>query len=113
MVAINPNNRIPASEYDAVPTSKRVGKCVRRYVDQHPEVSRKEFFLEAVWREIQYREKREMKNGAGRVRRENEGARRRSVARPPLSAEDLRIHAGLIERLAVVNYERYGLWPKL
>ena len=36
-----------------------------------------------------------------------------STARPPLSAEDIRLHAWLAERLAVLHYERYGLWPKL
>jgi hypothetical protein len=33
--------------------------------------------------------------------------------RRPLTAEDVRIHAWLSRRLAVLHYERHGLWPKL
>jgi hypothetical protein len=32
--------------------------------------------------------------------------------RPPLTAEDLRIHAWIDERLAVLHRERHGLWAK-
>jgi len=38
---------------------------------------------------------------------------RRSTVRPPLSAEDIRMHTWLIERLAALHFERHGLWPKL
>ena len=33
--------------------------------------------------------------------------------RPPLTAEDLRIHAWINERLAVVHRERHGPWAKV
>ena len=36
-----------------------------------------------------------------------------SPAGRPLSAKDIRIHAWLSERLAVLQHERHGLWPKL
>jgi hypothetical protein len=37
-----------------------------------------------------------------------------SVAiRQPPSAEDIRLHAWLDYRLAVLRYQRHGLWPKL
>jgi len=32
---------------------------------------------------------------------------------PPRRAEDIRIQAWLTERLAVLHYERHGLWPRL
>jgi hypothetical protein len=35
------------------------------------------------------------------------------LARPPLSVEDLRIHAWLSARLAAVRYQRHGLRPRL
>jgi hypothetical protein len=38
--------------------------------------------------------------------------RARPGHRQPLTEEDLRIHAWLNERLAVVHYERHGLWPR-
>jgi hypothetical protein len=33
--------------------------------------------------------------------------------RPPLTAEDLRIHRWISERLAVLQRERHGLWANL
>jgi len=33
--------------------------------------------------------------------------------RPAPSAEDIRVHAWLTERLAMLAYERFGLWPRL
>ncbi len=113
MVAANPNYRIPYAGSNPVPPVNRLAERVRHYFDQHPEVSRQEFLLEAVLREIHFREQRATGNRAGTMRRDGEGTSRWSTARPPLSAEDIRIHALLIERLAVLNYERYGLWPKL
>jgi hypothetical protein len=55
--------------------------------------------VDAVQREIDFREQRETENSAGPA--------------PTLTAEDIRIYAWLVERLAVVNYEQHGLWPKL
>jgi hypothetical protein len=37
----------------------------------------------------------------------------RPIARPPLTALDLRIHAWLTRRLALVHHEQHGLWPRL
>jgi len=113
MVAANPNDPIPSAGSNPVPPVNRLAERVRHFFDQHPEVAREEFLLEAVRREIHFREQRETGNGAGTVRRGGEGTSRWSIARPPLSAEDIRIHAWLIERMAVVDYERQGLWPKL
>jgi hypothetical protein len=33
--------------------------------------------------------------------------------RPPLTAEDVRIHAWINQRLTVLHRERHGLWAKL
>jgi hypothetical protein len=33
--------------------------------------------------------------------------------RPPLSLEDIRLHALLNERLAALHRERHGLWPTM
>jgi hypothetical protein len=113
MVAANANDRIPSDGSNPVPPGNGLAERVRHYFDQHPELAREKFLLEAVRREIDFREQRETENGAGPARREGEGTNRWSTARPPLSAEDIRIHAWLTERLAVLHYERYGLWPKL
>jgi hypothetical protein len=113
MVPANPNDRIPSARSTPVPPVNRLAERVRYYFDQHSEVSRKEFLLEAVRREIYFRELKEPGNGAGLARRGDQGTNWWSSARPPLSAEDVRIHAWLSERLAVLHYERHGLWPKL
>jgi hypothetical protein len=113
MVAANPNDRISSAGSNRVPAVNRLAKRVRRYFDQPPEVSPEEFLLEAVQREIHFREQREAGNGAGLARREGQGTSSWATHRRPVSAEDIRLHACLTERLAVLNYERYGLWPRL
>jgi hypothetical protein len=99
MVAANPKYRIPFAAAKPVPPVKQLAERVRQYFVRHPEVSREEFLVEAVRREIAFREQREIENAAGPA--------------PTLTAEDIRIHACLVERLAVVYYEQHGLWPKL
>jgi hypothetical protein len=113
MIDGDPNDRIPSDGSDLVPPLNRLSERVRHYFDQHPEDSREEFLLEAVWREIHFHEPRETGNGAGRVPWEGAWTSNWSAARLPRSAEDIRIHAWLAERLAALHYERYGLWPKL
>jgi hypothetical protein len=113
MVAVNPNYRFPSAESNSVPPVNRLAERVRHYFEQHPEVSREEFLLEALGREMQLRERWGIGAGTGSARRERQTASLRSTGRPPLTAEDFRIHAWLLERLAAVNYERHGLWPKL
>jgi hypothetical protein len=91
----------------------RLAERVRHYFDQHPEVSREELLLEAVWREIHFREQKATGNVPGLARRKGQGTTKWSTAQPPVSTEDIRIQAWLTERLAVLHYERHGLWPRL
>jgi hypothetical protein len=113
MVAANPNPHFPSGESNRVPPLNRLAERVRHYFDRHPEVSREELLVDAVRREIQFREERETGNESGPARREGEWKSWRSIARPLLTAEDIRVHALLARRLAILNYERHGLWPKL
>jgi hypothetical protein len=113
MVAADPNDRIPSAASNIVPPVNRLAERVRHYFDQHPEISREEFLLEALRREIHFCEQKETGNGAGLGSREGHGISRRSTLPPPPSAEDIRMHAWLAERLAVLYYERHGRWPKL
>jgi hypothetical protein len=108
MAVANPNHGIPSAGSNLMLPVNRPAERIRHYFDQHPEVSREEFLLEAVCREIHFREQR-----AGLARRESHETVRWYTARPPLSAGDIRIHAGLTDRLALLHYERHGLWPKL
>jgi hypothetical protein len=113
MVAANPNYRFVSTGSNPMPPVDRLAERVRHYLDQHPEVSREEFLLEAVQREIHFREQKETRHRPEPERQERRGTGLGSSARPRLSAEDIRIHAWLIERLAVLHHERHGLWPRL
>jgi hypothetical protein len=113
MVAANSNDRVPSARANPVLPDSILAQRVRQYFEQQSEVARENFLLEALRRGIPFREQRETGNGAGSVRREGEGTNTGSSARPPLSAEDIRLHAWLSERLAMLHYERHGLWPKL
>jgi hypothetical protein len=117
MSAANWSNRIASARSNPVPPLNWLAERVRYYFDRHPEASREEFLLEAIRREIHFREQREKRN-----RGENQEAGRFSIARPAggarlkrasTSAEAIRLHAWLNERLAVLHYERHGLWPRL
>jgi hypothetical protein len=99
MVAINRNWRSSSAASDPIPPVSRLAERVRPYVARHPGVSPEEFLLDAV--------------GSGLTLREGPGPSPWSADRPPLSEEDIRLHAWLNERLASLHRERYGLWPKI
>jgi hypothetical protein len=113
MVAAHPNYRFPSTGSNTSPAVSQLAQRVDDYFSQHPDVSRQEFLLEALQREIRFREQREARNGAGLGHGEAQWSTGWSHARSPLSAEDTRIHRWLVERLARVDYERHGLWPRL
>jgi hypothetical protein len=113
MVPANPNDRLPSDGPDPVPPVNRLAQRLRHAFDQHPGVFREEFLREAVRRDIHLRGQKATGKGAGLGRREGQGANRWSPAPPPLSAEDIRVHAWLLERQAVLHDERNGLWPRL
>jgi hypothetical protein len=48
-----------------------------------------------------------------RVRMSAGWMRARPGHRPPLTEEDVRIHAWLWERLVALDYERHGFWPRV
>src|SRR5438105_15433859 len=104
MHAINLNNRMPFDAFQPVPPVNRLAERVRNYVDQHPELDRAEFLLNAVQREIDFREQREMENDAWPARGEHDGTDRWRTARPPRSAAEIRRHAWLIERPARLHH---------
>ena len=99
MTVANPNHLIALATANRVRLFDPSAERVRQFFHRHLEVSRQEFLADAVRREIGFREQREIDNAAW--------------AGPTLTAEDIRIHAWLADRLAVVHYEQHGLWPKL
>ena len=112
MVAFNHENRSPFDGYNSAPPVNRLVKHVQKYFDQHPEVSREQFLLDAVRREMIFRDQTEMWHGEETVGQALGGSNRASAVRPP-SDDEIRFGALLAERLAVLHYERYGLWPRL
>ena len=88
------------------------GRRVRHYAARHPEVSREQFLLDVVGGEIDFLERRGGTKSPGLG---SEGQNRDSSFdfRPRLTAEDVRLHAWLSERLAAVHRERHGLWGKI
>src|SRR5262245_59920145 len=106
-------DHIPPAGSNPVPPFNRLAERVRQYIDQHPEVSLEQFLLGAVRREIRLREQRETGHESRPVRREVEPTSRWSTARRLPTVEDIRLHAWLTERLAVLDHARQGLWPRL
>ena len=109
-----PNDRFPFAESNPVRPVNWLAERVRHYFDLHPGIAREKFLLEALRREIDFCEQQDVEHEAGRARRACEGTQpavRRSA--PAQAHEDIRLHAWLSERLAVLHYERHGLWPKL
>jgi hypothetical protein len=104
-------DRIPCPGFHRVRPINRLAERVRDYFLQHPEFDL-ETFLEAVRREIDFRQQRETTNGDESARREWEGTNRWSTARLTMSAEEIRMHAWLTERLAALHQEQ-RLWPKV
>jgi hypothetical protein len=103
MVAANQSYPfVPTSSY-RVPRAHLLAERLRRYFDRHPEVSREAFLLDAVQKEIDSRERQVKRAASG------QGAGRRIK----LTAEDIRIHNRLNERLAALHRHRHGLWSKL
>jgi hypothetical protein len=113
MIDAFPTSRFPSVGAKLVLPVNRVAERVRHYFDQHPEVAREKFLLEALRREVDFREQGELENEARFAPRVGDESNRWSTARPRPSAADIRVHAWLTERVAAVHYERHGLWPKL
>jgi len=114
MIADNPYHRDPPFGPNALPLAKQLAERLSHYFDRHPEVSREEFFLEAVRREIHFCEQREARRKSIALRRSGEVTDdERPAAGRMRSAEEIRIQAALAQRLAVFHYERHGIWPRV
>jgi hypothetical protein len=99
MVALNRNLRFSPAASNPSASVNPLAERVRRYLVRHPDVAPGEFLLDAVRREL--------------TRRESLGTHSWSEGRRPLTEEDIRLHAWLNERLAMLHRERHGLWPRM
>jgi hypothetical protein len=99
MIPRNRNWRLSPAAANPAPPVNRLAERARHYFARHPEVSPQEFLLDALGREL--------------ILREGPGTSPWPAYRPPLTEEDLRIHALLDERLAALHRERHGLWSRV
>ena len=106
---------IDANQGLRIPPAGAVVEHVRNYFNHHPEIDREQFLLEAVQREIRFCEQNEIKSSTIAAR--GDGDCRWSTAWRPPSAQDIRkgirAQASLAQRLAMIQYERHGLWPRV
>ncbi len=92
MITRNPTGRFQRIALNRVPQANRLATRLRHYFDQHPQVSREDFFLDAIQKEMDSR----------------------ALNIPlPLTDEDRRIHAWLNERLSLLPRQRHRWWAKV
>lgn len=99
MVAFNRNGYLAHTASNRNLPVGVLAERVRGYFERHPDVAPERFLVAAVGRELR--------------RRESLEAGPRSAGRRPLTAEDIRIHVWLTERLAALHRERHGFGPRL
>jgi len=113
MIAVNPCHDNSPAGYHAAALVRPLAERVRHYLCRHPEITREEFLLEAVRREIRFCEQRETMSRVANMRAVDEETRHPPGPQRPLSAEDMRVRASLAQRVASLHYQRYGLWPRV
>jgi hypothetical protein len=113
MIGPNSPQRLHAHALDLVPRAHRLAQRLDRYFAQHPNVSREEFLMAALEKELDARAPELGRKVWPSVRLESHQPRRWVDERRPLTEEDLRIHAWLSERLALLHREPQGWWPKV
>jgi hypothetical protein len=113
MAAFDSNDPIPPDRSNALVPVNRLNEHPRHSFDQHAAVFIPGSLLEVFLREIRLHEEEEARNETWPVRSESDWTGASSIDRPPLTDEDIRLHAWLHERLAILHYERHGLWPRL
>jgi hypothetical protein len=113
MVAVTPKSQVASAGSRFTSQVNRLAGRVRDFFAQHPNVQREEFLLDAVRREIDFLERAEQKPVAAGVGAGREKAGHWPMAHRPLRPEDVRAGAELAQRVAVLHYEKYGLWPRL
>jgi hypothetical protein len=113
MVAFNKKSGNRPFEFGSDRPARGVAERTRDFFARHPEIARDDFLIDALQREIVFREQRETKKPSTIAHPHGSGVEMRSANRPRATAEDLRRQALLAQRLAQLHYERHGLWPRI
>jgi hypothetical protein len=106
MLGTNPKDRLASTGYHGMSRGHWLGERLSQYFDQHPEVSREAFLMEAVRKELLSREQAEHRADTGPVRRGGD-------APSSMSSSDRGIHAWLNQRLAMLHREPDSIWRRL
>ncbi len=99
MVASSRNWYLSRTASDSKPPAGVLAERVRGYFRRHPDVAPEKFLVDAVGRELR--------------RREGFETGSRSAGRSSPTAEDIRIHVWLSERLAALHRERHGFGSRM
>jgi hypothetical protein len=68
---------------------------------------------QSEWSETDLGEQKKTDDGAGPARPMDDEVNRELTDPYPVSAEEIRLHAWLMERLMLLHHERYGWWPRI
>ena len=113
MVASNRTFRFSPAARSSFAPANWVMERVHHYFARHPEVSREDFLLDAVGREIDFLERPDAASGPWQPGAEGQRIKLSPASRQPLTGEDIRLHVWLNERLAILHQQRNGIWVKL
>jgi hypothetical protein len=112
MILRNNNHRLSSASFKRLPPSNRLAQRVQSYFARHPEASQEDFLQDAVGKEIDFRDQLDQRVGPWFGHRQALGTND-WFAPPAPTAEDIRMHAWIDERLAQLHRERYGVWSRV
>jgi hypothetical protein len=103
MIPANRISHLSSADLDGRWPANRLGERLHHYFDRHPDVSRSEFLVEAVQKELAVRD--EQAHGV---------APAWSYARPqPVTEEDVRIHTWLTDHVLALRPQPKKLWDRV
>src|SRR5688572_22923475 len=107
MVAPNHNHWFQRATLNPAPPARRLQERLLDYFDQHPEVSREDFLLRAIQKEINVRSPDVDRSSPVNARPQRPRSIRPDNGRRP-AAQDTHIHSWLADRVALVNRRRHS-----
>jgi hypothetical protein len=113
MVARNHNYRFQRSAHP-VPPAHQVAERLRHYFEQNPQVSREDFLLAAIQKEMEFRAADTvLRTWRGNIRPQGRGPNSWDNIYRPTTPDDSRIHLWLAERMLLLDRERHSWRKKL
>jgi hypothetical protein len=114
MAAPNHNYRFRRAARNPVPPAHRLKHRLENYFHEHPQVTREDFLLAALEKEMDSRTADTvLRTWAANARPLPRGSSRWQAARGPRTTSDTRLHAWLAERVLVLDRRRNSWREKL